>query len=234
MYISESSLFGFIVIVGIIILLALVIRLAYKSDMKHNKSKFETPKYASENKEPPYLKYSNKVYISFRDKVWKAYEGLKKSGYNVVWSSNMDGFLLLDDRSRSVGGSMCSVNINYDDRNFFNLNDPFYIVVSFGVNFDGDDYDAYKKQVEYLNNYLHKELKKTDIFYNVDFIKDSNMGVYYSTMIVCDNNKLCKDTEKLGEAELFIQLMSMVKQIYHDGEDAYMVEVLKNVANSSD
>lgn len=230
MYISESFLEGFIVIVVMIVLLIWAIRKSYKSDMKHNKPKFETP---SENKEPLYLKYNNEVYISFRDKVQKAYEDLKKSRYNVVWSSNMDGFLLLDDSSRSVGGSMFSVNINYDDRNFFNLDDPFYIVVSYGVNFDGDDYDAYKKQVEYLNNYLHKELKKTDIFYNVDFIKDSNMGVYYSTMIVTNNNKLCEDTEKLGEAELFKELMRMTKQIYQDGEDAYTIEILKNIANSS-
>lgn len=230
MYISESLLEGFIVIVVMIVLLIWAIRKSYKSDMEHNKPKFETP---SENKEPLYLKYNNEVYISFRDKVQKAYEDLKKSRYNVVWSSNMDGFLLLDDSSRSVGGSMFSVNINYDDRNFFNLDDPFYIVVSYGVNFDGDDYDAYKKQVEYLNNYLHKELKKTDIFYNVDFIKDSNMGVYYSTMIVTNNNKLCEEIEKLGEAELFKELMRMTKQIYQDGEDAYTIEILKNIANSS-
>lgn len=44
MYISESFLEGFIVIVVMIVLLIWAIKKSYKSDMKHNKSKLESPK----------------------------------------------------------------------------------------------------------------------------------------------------------------------------------------------
>ena len=60
---------------------------------------------------PSDLKYKNEVYISFRDKVQKAYESYKKSGYNITWDSNADGFFILEDGSISDGSSMYSVNV---------------------------------------------------------------------------------------------------------------------------
>jgi hypothetical protein len=272
MYISESFLFDFIVIVGSIILLILVIRLAYKSDMKHNKPKFETPSKSQESvvlnsnteqknylsleelhpslldknteepssynigdidSKPPKLKYNNEVYISFRNKVYKAYESYRRSRFNVEWKPDMDGFFLYDNNgSRSVGGSMCAVNVGYDDRNILKLNDPFYIVVTHGILFDIRNYDDYEEKAEYLNNHL-KKIEMGDIFYTVELVEDSNLGIYFSTMLVYNNKKLCEDMEKIGEDELFRELISDARQNYFVGEEIYNAKIrdTKNFSN---
>lgn len=176
------------------------------------------------------LKYDNEVYISFRNKVQKAYESYKKSGYRVSWDSDNDGFLMFDNDSASVGGLIYEINVRHDDRNIFKLDDPFYIVVSYGITFDRRDYDDYEEKAEYLNN---KETRSTSIFYTVDIIEDSNFGVYYTHFLASNNESLCKETKEFGEAELFRQLIIVAKEAYHEGEEIYGDEVLRGAKNFS-
>lgn len=109
--------------------------------------------------EPSDLNYKNEVYISFRNKIQKAYESYKKTGYNIELHSDGDGFTIANG-SLSDGNSMYMVYIYYDEQNLSELNDPFCINVSYGIYFDRRNYNDYKEQAEYLN----KELKKIYCF----------------------------------------------------------------------
>ena len=169
---------------------------------------------------PSDLKYKNEVYISFRDKVQKAYESYKKSGYNITWDSNADGFFILEDGSISDGSSMYSVNVHHDDRYSFEYDDPFCIVVTYGVFFERSDYNDHKEKAEYLNNYF-KKIERPGIFYTVETMGDSNLGVCYCHVVANNNNILCKKTKELGEAELFKQLISEAREFYYEGEELY-------------
>lgn len=215
MYISESFLEGFIVIVGMIVLLIWAIKKSYKSDMKHNKSKLESPKY------------NNEVYISLRNIVRKAYESYKESGYNVVWESDFDGFNVYDDDSASVGSSIYSAEVRYDDQNHFKLDDPFFIVASYGILFDRHDYGDYEEKAEYLNN---RETKRPAIFYTVNTIEHSNFGLYSTKFIASNNNSLCKNTKELGEAEVFKALFIGAREAYYEGEEIYDAKI-RNAKN---
>lgn len=230
MYISESFLEGFIVIVVMIVLLIWAIRKSNKSDMKHNKPKSETPKYASEDKEPSDLKYDNEVYISFKNKIQKAYEIYDKTGLKIAWCSDNEGFIILEADSASVGSTIYNVEVHYDDQNTFKLNDPFFIVVSFGILFDRCNYDRYEEKAVYLN----KETKNRGIFYAVDTMGFS-LGVYYCHIVVTNNNNLCKRTKELGEAELFRRLMCEAREYYYEGEEIYCNKLsrdaVKNFSN---
>lgn len=173
---------------------------------------------------PSDLKYNNELYISLRNIVQNAYEGYKKSGFNTVWDSHMDGFYIFDHDSLTEGGSMYAVNVNCDKQNLLELNDSFYIVVTYGIVFNRRNYNDYKEQAEYLNNYLH-EIKKTGITYAVDLTKGSNLGVYYSALVVSDYNKLYEDTKKLGEVELFRQLIGDARENYYVGKEIYNAKI---------
>ena len=179
---------------------------------------------------PSDLKYNNEVYISFINKVQKAYESFKRSGYNIEWDSNIDGFTIFERGPLPVDSSTYTVEVHYDDQNRFKLNDPFYIVVKSGIVFERSDYDDYKKKAEYLNN---RETKESGIFYNVGIIEDSNFGVYYANSMAFNIKKLCEDMEELGEAELFKQLFIGTRQIYHEGEEIYGAKLAKDEMNSS-
>ncbi len=174
------------------------------------------------DEEPSDLKYKNEVYISFINKVQKAYESFKKSGYNIEWDSNIDGFTIFERGPLPVDSSIYTVEVHYDDQNRFKLNDPFYIVVKSGIVFERSDYDDYKKKAEYLNN---RETKRPAIFYIVGIIEDSNFGVYYTNSMAFNIKKLCEDMEELGEAELFKQLFIGTRQAYLEGEEIYDAKI---------
>lgn len=169
---------------------------------------------------PPDLKYNNEVYISFRNKVRKAYESFKKPEYEycIKWNSDIDGYSIFDSDFPSVGDQIYSVGVHYDYQNIFKLNDPFFILVSYGIFFDRRDYDDYEEKAEYLNN---SETRKPAIFYDVAPIEDSNLGVYSCNLAVANNKHICEDTEVLGEAGLFEELHLQAKQAYYNGEDVY-------------
>ena len=125
---------------------------------------------------------------------------------------------------------MYAVEVHYDDQNIFKLNDPFYILVTYGILFEKRYYDKYEEQAEYLNDYLY-ELKKPGMFYTVDIVEGSNLGIYYCHLVVSNNKNLCEQTEKLGEAEVFRQVMSEAKQFYRDGQEIYNAEVVREAKN---
>lgn len=230
MYISESFLTGFIVIVVSIALLTWAIKKSNKSDMKHNKSKLESPKYTSENKEPSDLKYDNEVYISLRNTVKKAYESYERSGYKISWEPDMDGFYIVEDDEPLSLAPIYAVNVNYDNQNLLELDDPFYIVVSYGIIFDKGLYDFHKKKAEYLNS---RGTKRSEIFYSVDTIHNSNFMVDYANFVVTNNKVLYEKAEKIGEAELFLYLFAEAKQAYHEGDEIYCAKLDRDEINSS-
>ena len=168
--------------------------------------------------EPSDLKYDNEVYISFRNKVRKAYESLKKSEYRISWGSDMDGFVIVENDSLLIGDTIYVVNVRHDDQKLLELNDPFYIVVSYGIIFDIRYYNDYKEKADYLNDC---ETIKPNIYYSVDTIKGTNFGKYYANIVATNNKKICEDTEELGEAELFKRLMDMAKQAWYEGQEIY-------------
>lgn len=218
MYISESFLEGFIVIVVMIVLLIWAIKKSYKSDMKHNKSKLESPKY------------NNEVYISFRNMVYKAYESLKESGCNIMWESDRDRFIMREDGDdpSDSGPILYVVGVHHDDQKPVESNDSFYIVVSHGVFFDRLYYDKYKEKAEYLNNYLHKELNKPGVYFAIETAEYSKVGIYHCNTVVNNNEALCEEIKKMGEAELFKELMSDVKRFYYNGENEYFNKISRD------
>ena len=218
MYISESFLTGFIVIVVSIALLTWAIKKSNKSDAKNNKSKLEPPKY------------NNEVYISLRNIVYKAYESFKESGYNIMWESDRDRFIMReagDDPSDS-GPILYIVEVRHVDQNPAELNDPFCILVTYGAFFDRLYYDNYKEKAEYLNNYLRKELKKFSILYTVETIEHSKVAIYYCKIVASNIKALCEDAEKMGEAELIKELMSDAERIYYKGENDYLNKISRD------
>lgn len=166
--------------------------------------------------EPSDLNYKNEVYILFRNKIQKAYESYKKTGYNIELHSDGDGFTIANG-SLSDGNSMYMVYIYYDEQNLSELNDPFCINVSYGIYFDRRNYNDYKEQAEYLN----KELKKNLLFYSVDLVEGSNLGIYYSNLLIITNGNLCEKMKELGEVELFKRLMSAAREFYYQGQEIY-------------
>lgn len=135
---------------------------------------------------PPDLKYNNEVYISFRNKVRKAYESLKKSEYRISWESDMDGFVIVENDSPLIGDTVYAVNVRHDDQKLLELNDPFYIVGSYGIIFDRRDYNDYKEKADYLNDC---ETIERNIYYSVDTIKGTNFGIYYANIVATNNKK---------------------------------------------
>lgn len=178
----------------------------------------ETSSHDVRDDKPSDPKYNNEVYISFRNIVRKAYESYKESGYNVVWESDFDGFNVYDDDSASVGSSIYSAEVRYDDQNHFKLDDPFFIIASYGILFDRRDYGDYEEKAEYLNN---RETKGTAIFYTVNTIENSNFGLYSTKFIASNNKALCKNTKELGEAEVFKALFIGAREAYYEGEEIY-------------
>ena len=168
--------------------------------------------------EPSDLKYDNEVYISFRNKVRKAYESLKKSEYRISWESDMDGFVIVENDSPLIGDTVYAVNVRHDDQKLLELNDPFYIVGSYGIIFDRRDYNDYKEKADYLNDC---ETIERNIYYSVDTIKGTNFGIYYANIVATNNKKICEYTEELGEAELFKRLMNMAKKAWYEGKEIY-------------
>lgn len=188
----------------------------------------------SVDNKPSDLKYKNGVYISFRTKVQKAFESYKSSGQNVIWDSDADGFFIIEgDLPPSDGSGIYAVKVHYDDQNLFKLKDPFYILVTYGVLFERSRYDYYKEQAEYLNDYLYNEIKRPGIFYTLDALKGTNFGVYYCNFVVSNNENLCEETKKLGEARVFKQVLSEARQAYSEGLELYGDKILRDAKNFS-
>lgn len=190
----------------------------------------ETSSHDVRDDKPSDLKYNNEVYISFRNIVYKAYESFKESGYNITWESNRDRFIMREDGDdpSDSGPILYIVEVCHDDRNLVELNDSFYILVTYGAFFDRLYYDNYKEKTEYLNNYLHKELKKTAIFYTVENIEYSKVAIYYCNIEVGNIKALCEHAKKMGEAELIKELMSDAERIYYNGENEYFNKISRD------
>ena len=181
---------------------------------------------------PSDLKYNDEVYISYRNKVQKAYESFKKSGYNIVWDSDNDGFIICEDILPSFGGSMYTVGVHCDDQDISKLNNPFYIVVTYSILFDKFYHDKYEEKAEYLNNCI-KELKKSALFFNVHIDEDTNFAAYNCQLVASDYKNFDEEIEELGEAEFFKKMISEAKQFYRYGEDIYNAKLDEDEINSS-
>ena len=176
---------------------------------------------------PSDLKYKNEVYISFRNKVQKAYEGFKNRGHKVVWDSNIDGFYIFEGDSLSVVSDIYVIYVQYDKKNLLKLDDPFIIFVAYGSLFYKNCYKTNKKQAEYLSNYYYEE-KIPGVFFTVDKIEDSDFGIYYTNRVISNNKNLCEETERLGETEVFRQAIIETKQTYFEGEKVYLAKLKKD------
>ena len=190
----------------------------------------ETSNHDVRDDEPSDLKYENEVYISFRDKVQKAYESFKKSGYNVKWDSDMDGFFIIENDSPLILDPVYAVDVRHDYLNILKLDNPFYILVRYGMVFEKRHYDNHKEKAEYLNN---RATKKPTIFYTVENTGDPNFIVYYANFIASDNESLCKYSEELGEDKVFTALFIEAKQAFLDGEEIYGDKLERDEINFS-
>lgn len=183
----------------------------------------ETSSQDVRDDKPSDLKYNNEVYISFRNMVYKAYESFKESGYNIMWESDRDRFIMRESGDSSDSGPILYiVEVCHDDQKPVELNESFYILVTYGVFFDRLYFDKYKEKAEYLNNYLHKELNKSRIFFTIETIEHSKVGIYYCNAVVNNNETLCKHAKEMGEAELFKEFISNVSGYYYAGENDYL------------
>ena len=180
------------------------------------------------NKEPD-LKYKNAVYISFRRKLYKAFETLKKEGYAVTWDLDADGFFVPGGNSLSEGSEIYEAAVHFDDKNALELKDPYVITATCGVLFKNSDIDRYKKMVEFLNKYVYEELKQPGMFYNIDHVENTDFGLCCCNFIISNNKNLYEETQKLGEAEVFKQVFKEARQAYYDGVKTYRARYGKSI-----
>lgn len=173
-----------------------------------------------EEKEPE-LKYKNAVYISFRRKVYKAFEAYKRAGENVVWDLEADGFSFSDGSSISEGSEVYQVMVRRDNDNSFGLPDPYYVRIIYSVAFKKDDLDHYIEVANYLNDYYHLALDKSNIFHEVRFSESMQLGVYFCSIIAKNNKALYEFTKQHGEPKLFAMLLKRAKEIYTEGQELY-------------
>ena len=221
----------FLLIIGLFLKIIKMILLFLSGN--NNNKKNSAYIVGSDGNWPPTLKYKNEVYISFRTKVEKAFESYKKSGHNILWDSDGDGFTLSENNlPPSNGSEIYSVKVLYDDQNLFKLEDPFYILVTYGVLFARRNYDSNKEKADYLNNYFYKEIKRPGIFFAVDTLEGTNFGIISCNFVVSNNKNLCEETEKLGEAEVFKQVLSEAKQAARDGQKLYNAKIIKEIKDS--
>ena len=190
----------------------------------------ETSSHDVRDDKPSDLKYNNEVYISFRNIVYKAYESFKESGYNIMWESDRDRFIIREDGDdpSDSGPILYVVGVHRDDQKPVESNDSFYIVVSHGIFFDRLYYDKYKEKAEYLNNYLHKELNKPGIYFTIETAEYLKVAIYYCNIEVGNIKALCEHAEKMGEAELIKELMSDAERIYYNGENEYLNKISRD------
>lgn len=179
------------------------------------------------NKEPvveekePELKYKNAVYISFRRKVYRAYESYKRAGENVVWDLEADGFSYSNGQSMSEGREVYQVMVRRDNDNSFGLADPYYIRMVYSVAFKKDDLDHYIEVANYLNDYYHFTLDKSNIFHEVRFSESMQLGVYFCSILATNNKVLYELTKQHGEPKLFAMFLKRAEQIYTEGLELY-------------
>ena len=220
MYISESFLTGFIVIVVSIALLTWAIKKSNKSDMKHNKSKLESP---SENKEPE-SKCENTTYISFKEEVHKAFEAYKAAGEKVSWEPENDGFSLKIESPDIMEDEMFSVSVECDNNNRLNLTAPYYLCITYSFsirkNRSGNSYNL----ANFLNNYYRTHNMLSEALFcahGVFTIEYSNIGRYTSCVYLTDIFYLWRQTKAFGEKGAFDRLFRMAKENYTEGKKLY-------------
>lgn len=185
---------------------------------KESIAKSEEP--TIENK-PPELKSENAVYTSLRDKLYKAFEVLKKEGYPVTWALDDSGFFIPISGSIFEGSEIYEAAVRINKKNTNNLKDPYYILVAYGVLFKASDFDYYKEMSEYLNKYIYKELKKPGIFFNLDYVEDTNFKIIYCNLTISNNENSYEDPRKLSDPEEIQRLFNEAKQAYHEGVNLY-------------
>lgn len=219
MYISESFLTGFIVIVVSIALLTWAI----KKSNKNKNSECKQPEYASENKEPE-SKCENTTYISFKEEVHKAFEAYKAAGEKVSWEPENDGFSLKIESPDIMEDEMFSVSVECDNNNRLNLTAPYYLCITYSFsirkNRSGNSYNL----ANFLNNYYrtHNMLSK-ELFcaHGVFTIEYSNIGRYTSCVYLTDIFYLWRQTKAFGEKGAFDRLFRMAKENYTEGKKLY-------------
>ena len=187
----------------------------------NNNQKTSAYNVESDGSKSPDLKYKNAVYTSFKDKVYKAFETLKKEEYPVTWALDDAGFIVPISGSIFEGSEVYETSVRFDDKNRFTSKDPYYILVAYGVLFKNSDLDYYKEMSEYLNKYIYKELKKPGIFFNLDYVEDTDFRILYCNLIISDSGNSYEEPRKLSEADEFKRLFNEAKQAYHEGVELY-------------
>lgn len=167
------------------------------------------------------LKYKNAVYISFRDKVHKAFEVLKKEEYPVRWTLDDCGFIVPISGSIFEGSEIYEASVRFDDKNRFTSKDPYYLLLAYGVLFKESDLDYYKKMSEYLNKYIYKELKKPGIFFSLDYVEDTEFKIFYCNLIISNDKNSYTKVQKLSDVDGFKYFFDEAKQAYYEGINLY-------------
>lgn len=200
--------------------------------VEYNMSTIENSEPVVEEKEPE-LKYKNAVYISFRRKVYKAFESYKRAGdKKVTWNSEKDGFSIIYGGERLLGSERYEVIVCHDKDNLLGLADPYYITISYTFAFKKDEFNRYKDLAEYINNYYnnHQLFDKELLISHVVNAGDTTpIGIYTCGIIITDNKYLYGLTKKYGEAVVFGSFLKKAGDEYTEGLERYKSEHGKSI-----
>lgn len=148
MYISESSLYGFIFIVGMIILLIWATKAAYKSDAKNRDPKRKRPDYVSRNKR----------YRELRDLLFEGYIQFLDNGFDIEWDSENDGFTIrYNNKTKELG----SIYMFYDKTGEIAPKKEFTLIASYSFPLeDTSRIESYETWAKNLTGYYKVALNK--------------------------------------------------------------------------
>lgn len=183
------------------------------------------------NDKPSYLKYSDKVYISFRDKVQKAYEAYKATGEIVSWEPENDGFSFFMETQDSMEGETFSAFVMCNNNNKLSSIGPYYLSITYSFSIKKGGFGYYENLANFLNNYyrthnmLSKELLIAHGIFTVEY---SDIGMYTCQIFLTDISYLCHQTEAFGERYAFDRLFKMAKEKVTEGKKLYNAEMLRD------
>lgn len=183
------------------------------SDSDESNSSKTTNSNSDEDKEPP-LKYDNPVYKTFRKKVYNTYKAMKEEGYPLRWLPESDTFVYFVDDSLSEGSAMYSVGVQFDKEKNYISEDPYYILISYGIFLKGSEFDRYNNMTMLLNKYINYELNRPQICYAISNVENGDFILHSCSFIIFDNQFLDEQAQILGEVEMF-------KQLLHDSRVTY-------------
>lgn len=203
-----------------------------KEPVIENKKTLVESKESIIKKKEPELKYKNAVYISFRKKVYKAYEEYKRAGDKVTWDSEKDGFRIIYGGERLLGSEAYEVNVCHDDGNLLGLANPYYILISYTFAIKKDELDRYKDLAKFINNYYndhHLFDKELIISHVVNTSDNVTIGIYTCGIFIMDNKYLYELTKKYGEAGVFGVLLKKASDEYTKGLELYKSKYGKSI-----